>query len=334
ADRVDLNSSAPDSEPEAQKIPTTVKVIAGVGVALAVAGVAAAACGVGGAGNAVPTPTPVAVTEVFNPISKDAQALMQDVARPNPTDNSTALTTRNSYGSQVDRVLSEAQSFEELRGRLDAIGDQLDSYAQQKPEGGTIIDNGRVIGVEVTDGQVKVTAESPDGAVQGSLRTDDTRTVTDRTSTGQTSTLEETQVFIRVSDGRVTRTVYRESGQFEVNSRTRRAETRLTVDGASIQEEVTEIVGGIAGPVRLTHTTRHEVPEFSIMIYPRVELRVTRTHVTEDLESGSRSSRSETVEVFDNGSSKTTKQTGAGTEVLQEAPNNAPTQLPGEIVGP
>lgn len=323
ADQVQLSGLKPSEEtPSDQKgSSVSTRILAGVGLALAMGG-ALAACG--GAAAAPVAPPPPAITETvqqtgLQPISSHHQELMKEVAAPSLTDNLTANQVRNRYGSGVEDAMAEATTFQEQNAHLSTVGEKLQGYADRYPDGGSFVENGSIIGVEKDAGRVTVTVQMPDSSVQESVRSRFSHTVRERDSLGNTVTMEETARSVRISENGVTRTYQRQSGDFEVvTEQGPRLQTRLTIDGASIRQEVKQTISGFAGDVIVTRTTNYDVPETSIMVYPRVLVTETTTTTTQDVEFGGINRESIKTEVYDNGSSRTIRKSGDGQEQIQE----------------
>ncbi len=323
ADRVQLSGLKAAEEKPSEKTGSSLstRVLAGMGLALAMGGALSACTGAVAAPVAPPPPaiTQTVQQEGLQPISPQHQELMKEVASPSLTDNLTANQVRNRYGSGVEDATAEAATFQQLHTRLSQVGEKLQGYADQRPDGGSFLDNGTIIGVEKDSGRTTVTVQSPDSSVQESVRSRFSHTVRERDSRGNTVTMEETARFVKISENGVTRTYHRQSGDFEVVSEQGpRLQTRLTVDGASIRQEVKQTISGFAGDVIVTRTTNYEVPEISITVYPRVVVTETTTTTTQDVEFGGTNRESIKTEVYDNGSSKTIRQSGDGQQQIQE----------------
>lgn len=323
ADQVQLSGlKASEEKPTDRTTSVSTRILAGMGLALAMGGALAACTGAVAAPMAPPPPPAITQTVQqvgIQPISPQHQELMKEVAAPSLTDNLTANQVRNRYGSGVEDAMAEATTFQELHTRLSTVGEKLQSYADQRPDGGSFVDNGSIIGVEKDSGRTTVTVEMPDSSVQESVRSRFSHTVRERDSRGNTVTMEETARFVKITENGVTRTYQRQSGDFEVVSEQGpRLQTRLTIDGASIRQEVKQTISGFAGDVIVTRTTSYEVPETSIMVYPRVLVTETTTTTTQDVEFGGINRESIKTEVYDNGSSRTIRKGGDGQEQIQE----------------
>jgi hypothetical protein len=266
-------------------------------------------------------PAPPAITQTvqesgLTAISPEAQKLMKDIASPTLTDNLTANQVRNRYGNEVDQVLAQAQSFDELHAHLNQVQEKLATYAEQCPDGCSMVDNGNQIGVEKADGKLTVTLQAPDASVQQSVTSRHGSTVKERDAQGHTTQLEETARYTRVTEDGVSKTVYRQTGKFEISSQQGpRTQVEVTVDGASIKEEVRETISGFAGMIHINTTTKYDVPETSIMVYPRVIVSETKTRTSDDGFGGPSSSTTRT-EVYDNGATKTFQKGPDGKDIL------------------
>lgn len=312
-------ASEESAEQQAPKITVAGSVMAGIGLAMAMTGVMAGCS----APVAPVLPAPSAVIELKGPatqaVGEDAQRLMKEIASPSLTDNMTANEVRNHYGDQVDDVLNEAKTFDEVHQQLTGVSEKLLAYGDQFPDGGSLVDNGTQVGIEKADGRLTITAQMPDASVQQVVSSRHGVLVTVRDAQGHTVVMEETARTIKVTDNGVTKTLNRQTGKFEITSQQGpNRSTKVTVDGASIQEEVKETISGFAGMIQITHTTSYEVPQTSIMIYPRVLVTETKTTVSDD-GYGTKSTDSTRTEVYDNGSTRTFQRGADGKEHLLEA---------------
>lgn len=313
-------SAAEESPVDSPGVSLTTQVAAGLGLALALTG---AVAGCTGSVPVIPAPAAVAVIGQTQPgmtaIGSEAQQLMKDIASPSITDNLTANQVRNRYGAEVDDVLARARTFEELSQHLTQVGEKLTAYSEQYPDGGSFADNGELIGVERSHGKVTVTRQSPDSAVTEAVISRHSTTVKERDALGNTSTLESTARYVRVSEGGVTMTVHRQSGKFEmVSQEGPRTQVKVTVDGASIKEERRESISGFAGMIEVSTTTHYDVPETSMMVYPRVVVTESKTTTTDD-GYGGRSTTGTRTEVYDNGATKKFEKGPDGKELLLES---------------
>ncbi len=294
------------------------QIAAGVGLALVLTGAVA-----GFTGSIPAMGAPTAITQVqtrdVKAVGDDAAALMKDVASPSLTDNLTANQVRNRYGNEVDDVLGQAKTFDQLNAHLGEVGQKLQAYADKFPEGGSLVENGAQIGIEKADGKVTVTVQNADASVQEAVISRHGITVKERDAQGTTTTREETARQVKVNADGVTMTVNKMTGTFEMATQEGpRTQIKVTVSGASITEQRRETISGYAGMISINTTTKYDVPETSVMVYPRVVVTETKTTVSDD-GFGAKSTTSTRTEVYDNGSSKTFQKGPDGKEMILES---------------
>ena len=164
-----------------------------------------------------------------------------------------------------------------------------------------------------------VTVQNADASVQEAVISRHGITVKERDAQGTTTTREETARQVKVNADGVTMTVNKMTGTFEMATQEGpRTQIKVTVSGASITEQRRETISGYAGMISINTTTKYDVPETSVMVYPRVVVTETKTTVSDD-GFGAKSTTSTRTEVYDNGSSKTFQKGPDGKEMILES---------------
>jgi len=232
---------------------------------------------------------------------------MKRLAAPSEVDNETAADVKAGYGEYVADAEQYASLFTETRERLQGESANLQRWAERGA--GKHYSWDAVVTVEQQGDATVISSESNGVSRQLTRRGDVTEL---RLDDGETKArMESTPRRVTVDADGVRATLHTadadgyRKGDFEVERTDGpRSRTKMLVRGLTVQTDTRRTVSGIAGDMDIQTREKFEIPEMSIQVHPRTDLRYSRTETRFDRVTGNESVSIREVEVRDDGSTR------------------------------
>ncbi len=272
---------------------------------------------------------------------------LKEQALPQATDNATAARVRQDLDGMLGEVTEQLATYNQRLASLQLTGAKLDGYAENLGPGVHQVGQGSV---SVRKGESYSVVRLQEGdVITQSIRNGDSRLVEVKSPQETLTLMESPGIFtvdrVEGSPLKIGGVIANQSshhfnantGEFTVTESTAWGRSELTLHRGVISNSETYRVHGIAGDMEVTNSQRIEEPEFSLTLYPSVELEVQKSSSVWTPGTGEKTESQTLISVYQDGSTVTTRIRNGNKETTREPgveTETAPVTKPAPIFFP